>query len=300
MRPGKLRTGIIFIGLGVALLLYNTDRLDGWYFYQLLHLWPVLLVAIGIEILARHSRAPGLGWISPLLIAATFVYAGVAGDRGWDSAWSFSFGDGHRPSRTFERTFTTDNKVDEARVYVDMYSGDLKIEGGGEAIGRGEFRSAARVLTSVSEDDHRAVVRVRQSGADRGDRARFDLALTDALPLTLDVKVDDADVALDAGSLSLETLYLDMTSGSADMILGRARDSVWASLTLGDAGIRLHVPKDAGVRFEGTPLPEDADLGSLELVSADDASETSGFKQATLKFTFRLEKPARTLHLEVY
>jgi hypothetical protein len=288
----------MFIGLGVALLLYNSDRLDGWYFVQLLNLWPILLVAIGIEILARHSSAPAFGWLSPILITGAFVYAGVAGDTGWNRSWGFSFGE-DRP-RTFERVFETENKVDEARVYVDMYSGDLTIDGDAAPLGRGEFHSAARVLTSVSESDNRAVLRVRQSGADRDERARFDLALTNDLPLTVDVKVDDAAVAINAAKLALSTLYLDMDDGSADVTLGSARDSMWASLTLGGARISLHVPRDAGVRFEGTALPEDADLGGLTLIAAGDGRETSGYQQAPVKFTFRFEAEAKSVKLAAY
>lgn len=300
MRPGRLRTGVLFIGLGIALLLYNMDRLDGWYFLDLLHLWPVLLVAIGIEIISRNSSTPWLGYLSPLLVAGAFVYAGAAGDSGWNRSWSFSFGDERPRWRTTSQVFEPETKVDEARVYVDMCCGELKIQGGSTELGRGEFRSAARVLTSISDDDGRAVLRVRQSGAARRERAEFDLSLNESVPLTLDVKVDDALVNVDAGLLAVRTLYLDMARGAAELTLGRTVDSVWANLTTGAARVSLHVPRDAGLRFEGPELPADADLGSFELVASNDALETTGFGQAQLKITFRLEQPASDLKLEAY
>jgi hypothetical protein len=300
MRPGRLRTGVMFIGLGVTLLLYNMDRLEGWYFLDLLHLWPVLLVAIGIEIIARNSRSPWFGYISPVLVAGAFVYAGTAGDANWNRSWQFSFGDEALRWRTVDQVFRSENKVDEARVYVDMCCGDLKIQGGASELGQGEFRSAARVLTSISEDEGRAVVRVRQSGAARRERAEFDLSLNEDVPLTLDLKVDDAEVDIDAIALAVRTLYLDMSKGVAELTLGRALDSVWASLTTGSARLNLHVPKDAGLRFEGMSLPGDADFGSFKLEPLQDALQTADYELAPLKITFRLEEPASNLKVEAY
>jgi hypothetical protein len=300
MRPGRLRTGVLFIGLGIALLLYNMDRLDGWYFLDLLHLWPVLLVAIGIEIIARNSSTPWFGYLSPLLMAGAFIYAGAAGDSGRNSSWQFSFGDDRPRWRTTTQVFEPENKVDEARVYVDMCCGELKIQGGSTELGRGEFRSAARVLTSISDDEGRAVLRVRQSGAARRERAEFDLSLNEGVPLTLDLKVDDADVDIDAALLAVRTLYLDMSHGTAKLTLGKTIDSVWASLTTGGARLSLHVPRDAGLRFEGPELPLDADLGTFKLVALNDGMETADYGQAQLKITFRMEQPANDLKLEAY
>jgi hypothetical protein len=300
MKPGRLRTGVMFIGLGIALLLYNMDRLDGWYFLDLLHLWPVLLVAVGVEIISRNSRTPWLGYISPALIVFAFIYAGVAGDAGPNSSWQFSFGEDRPHWRTVDQVFEPENKVDEARVYIDMWSGDLKIEGGSAELGRGEFRSASRVLTSISEDDGRAILRVRQSGAARRERSDFDLMLKENVPMTLDLKVEDADVDIDAALLAVRTLYLDMAKGAAELTVGRALDSVWASLTTGAARLSLHVPRDAGIRFEGNGLPADADFGTFTLVTSDSVMQTEGYAEAPVKITFRLEQPARGLKLEAY
>jgi len=300
MRPGRLRTGVMFIGLGIALLLYNMDRLDGWYFLDLLHLWPVLLVAVGVEIIARNSRTPWLGYISPALIVFAFIYAGAAGDAGWNGSWQFSFGEDRPQWRTVDQVFEPENKVDEARVYIDMCSGDLKIEGGSAELGRGEFRSTARVLTSISEDEGRAILRVRQSGAARRERSDFDLTLKENVPMTLDLKVEDADVNIDAALLAVRTLYLDMAKGVAELTVGSALDSVWASLTTGTARLNLHVPRNAGIRFEGNDLPEDADFGTFNLVASDSVMETAGYEEAPVKIVFRLEQPARGLKLEAY
>lgn len=298
MQPNKLRTGIIFIGLGVALLLYNLDRLDSDYFGSLLELWPVLLIALGIEVLARHSEVKVLGYVSPLLIAGTFLYAGTR-DGGWynvHTSWGSS--DSER-MQTTEREFRVDSPVNQARYFVDLNSGRLHIASGGDQLGRGTFKARGKVRTSITDDEGVAVVRVRQSGASRDD-AEFDMYLSPQLPLTLDLKAHDAEVELEAEELSVQTLFLELARGNARLSLGRELDSVWAHLDLGSARLTVRIPAEAGVRLEGSDLPEEFKFDGITLLRADSALETSGYGSAPLRFIFDLAEAPRDLKFEAY
>lgn len=301
MQPNKIRTGIIFIGLGVSLLLFNLDRLDGDYFSSLLELWPMLLIAIGVEVLSRHSERKMLGYLSPLLIAGTFVYAGMREGGTWND---FSTSWGSRDSermQTTERHFTSDSPVTQVRYFVDLNSGRLHIESGGDDLGRGTFKSRGKVRTSISDDEGVAVVRVRQSGAAReSDDAEFDMYLSPSLPLTLDLKAYDADVDVKAEDLSVQTLFLELARGNAQLHLGRALDSVWAHLSVGSASLTVQLPAEAGVRLEGHDLPDEMNAGDLKLMRADSALETPGFGSAPMRFIFDLEKPVSDLKIETY
>lgn len=300
MRPSKLRTGVFFIGLGVALLLYNMDKLHGDYFIDLLHLWPVLLIAIGIEIIARHSSVPALGYLSPLLIAGAYFYAGYADPAGWGrDGWIF-IGDDYDRTTTVERSFTAEGDVNEARVYVDLYDGDLNIGAGASDLGDGKFTCAGRILSSLSIDDNRAVMRIRQSGRARRSKADLKLKLTDAIPIVLDLKGENADVDLEAKELRVQRLYLDLADGQANMTFGRLEDSVWASMSPGDSRIRLWIPDGAGLRVEGDDVDSKIDWGGIAYLTVDDGIETEGFAAAVPKITLRLEKPARSLKVEAY
>lgn len=301
VQPGKLRSAILLIGLGAALLMYNLDYLDGWYFGDLLQLWPVLLVAIGIEVLARNSQARALGYLSPLLIACTFLYAGVRGGDGWGSSFR-SWVSPDEPSRmqTLERNFKVDSEVAQARYFVDLYSGRLHIASGGEKLGRGEFKSRGKVRTSISEDDGVAVVRVRQSGSAREEDAQFNMFLAPELPLTLDLKADDAEVDLEAADLSVQTLFLELASGAARLTLGKSLDSVWTHLALGSARLTVRLPQGAGIRLEGLALPDLEEAGRWNLARAGEALESPGFSEAAVRFIFDLEKPVSGLEFESY
>jgi len=300
VRPSKIRTGVIFIGIGIAWLLYNLDRLDGWYFADLLRLWPVLLVAIGLEIIARHSKNPGLGYLSPVLIAGAFVFAAY-GDGRWGGNWiRFSFDDDDPRVRTIEQTFETDGTVEEARYYIDLYNGELTVGGGGEGLGHGSFTSYDRIRTSISENDGQAVVRVRQSGPARHENSDFEVFLSPDIPLTLDLKAREADVRVNGEYLKVQKIYLEIDAGDVRVTLGRGYESVWASLSTGDARVNLRLPSGAGVRLLGLLPEEDVEWGDLRVIRGDSAVQTEGYDDAPVKFTFQVEEPVRQLSFVTY
>ncbi|HSH00496.1 MAG TPA: DUF5668 domain-containing protein, partial [candidate division Zixibacteria bacterium] len=74
--PRSLRWGIIFIAAGILWLLVSNDTISHSVFYYLLALWPVLLIAIGIELIFRRTRLHALAYVSPLIIALAIFFAG--------------------------------------------------------------------------------------------------------------------------------------------------------------------------------------------------------------------------------
>lgn len=301
MQANKVRTGIIFIGLGSAALLYNMGKLDGYYFYDLLRLWPILLVAIGIEMIARRSAAPALAYLSPMLVIGAFLYAGYIGNDGWDNdPFSDEWYDDESSLVTNMRTFSLDEPVDEARYYIDLHNGTLDLESGGHGLGRGTFRMAGKLRSSISETDGKAIVRIRQSGSSRHSEAQFDVFLAEDLPLTLDLKGNDCKFNVDCKKLSVRQLYLELSDGDAVVTLGKALKSVLANLRTGDASVMIRIPKSAGLRLEGTAPPRDADFGPFKLLRVDGRLETLNFDAADVRVILMLEEDISDIKVYAY
>lgn len=301
MQANKVRTGIIFIGLGSAALLYNMGKLDGYYFYDLLRLWPILLVAIGIEMIARRSAAPALAYLSPMLVIGAFLYAGYIGNDGWDNdPFSDEWYDDESSLVTNTRTFSLDEPVDEARYYIDLHNGTLDLESGGHGLGRGTFRMAGKLRSSISETDGKAIVRIRQSGSSRHSEAQFDVFLAEDLPLTLDLKGNDCKFNVDCKKLSVRQLYLELSDGDAVVTLGKALKSVLANLRTGDASVMIRIPKSAGLRLEGTAPPRDADFGPFKLLRVDGRLETLNFDAADVRVILMLEEDISDIKVYAY
>ena len=74
MNPSRVRWGITLILIGLVFLANNLGGLSWWVWYDLMRLWPVLLIVIGLEIIVKRSKLQVLGYLSSILVIATFAY----------------------------------------------------------------------------------------------------------------------------------------------------------------------------------------------------------------------------------
>ena len=80
MTPARLRWGLIFIAIGIAILLTNADVLSYDYWMELLALWPLILIAIGLEKIFLHSNLKFISYLAPLILLGGMVYAGFVSE----------------------------------------------------------------------------------------------------------------------------------------------------------------------------------------------------------------------------
>ena len=71
--PRSLRWGLTFIAAGLFWLLIRLDVISAEVFLYALTLWPLWLIAIGIEMIFKRGNLRALGYISPALMVGVFV-----------------------------------------------------------------------------------------------------------------------------------------------------------------------------------------------------------------------------------
>jgi len=72
--------GLAIILVGIILLLNNFNILDWSVWYNILRLWPLLLISLGISLIFRRR----LSWLAPLVIVLGIIIGAVAGNMGID------------------------------------------------------------------------------------------------------------------------------------------------------------------------------------------------------------------------
>ncbi len=75
MQASRLNWGLILIILGLVLLGWSTGRMPFGVVVRLVDMWPVLLIAIGIQMIFAKSKFKGMAYLSTLLILGAAFYA---------------------------------------------------------------------------------------------------------------------------------------------------------------------------------------------------------------------------------
>lgn len=163
--------------------------------------------------------------------------------------------------------------AESVRADIAMDTGELRIDGEAGELLKAKFRydsgfGEPQIEYDVRGDTGDLTVRPsrkRPSPFAPGMKNRWDLSLTDAVPIELSIDLGVGNTKLDLGDLDLEELDLSGGAGNTTIDLtGDWDHDVDVSIDQGLGSLELRLPKDFGVRI-------DVDLGLGEL-------KANGFK----------------------
>jgi hypothetical protein len=253
---------ILFIGLGTAILLANLGYLEFVSWTVFLRLWPVLLIAFGLDILIGHrsmwSAVVGVA-LGVLLVVGVFWYASTLPET--------------RAGVQTESIVQELQGAEEAAVDLNQIFGEMNIRGGaaegnlldGEMqLGRNQtytqdYRiSNGRGIFSLDSTTADAYVPFLNPAVSLVSQFN----LSDAVPLVLDTDMVVGLINVDLRDLNIDRFDLTVVIGQNTIVLGLDEELEGrASAVIGQVLVR--VPRDAAVRIRldtaltGTSFPRE-------------------------------------------
>lgn len=262
-RRGGLVGPTILVALGLVFLLNNVGWL-GWEVWDtLLRLWPVLLIAVGVDLLIGRRSALG----SALIVLVLLGMVGMA--VWWSGAW-WSRGD-MVAGETIAQALDGATRAD---ITIALGAGTLQVRGLDDMAGLigGTIKRAPRdQLTrsfSVSGDTAFFTLRNRglsgglfPSGEQQSHQIVWDLRLNQNVPMRLNLNTGAGTATLELTRLRITDLDVGTGVGTTTLMLpaqghvqARVNGGVGATTIAIPAGVAVRVAAEAGlgqVRVEG-------------------------------------------------
>lgn len=253
---------VILIGLGIILLLNNLGILEWSVWEVILRLWPVLLIAWGLDlIIGRRSI-----WGS--LLALVLIVALLAA-----ALWLFGAGIGTGRVVDAEEIRQALDGATQAEIVIAPAVGTLHVEALPESANlvEGAIRlgSGERATPEFAVVGEMATFTLRSEGVAFGpfvgswdDQRGWDLGLNPDVPLQLEVSLSVGKSDVDLTSLTVSDLEVSMGVGQTTVILpdkGRFRAKIEGAIGQTIVAIpegmaaRIHV--DTGLA--GSQLPDE-------------------------------------------
>lgn len=250
----------ILIGAGAVLLL-NTTGLVGWDIWAVMwRLWPVILIAIGLDILIGRRSLVG-----SMLVAATMLVVMLGG------AWALVSG---LTPATQASIAQPRNGINRADVTIAPAVADLRVAAANEGTllvsgtierARGERLAQDYQGTNGSATYTLASTETRGTpfgvSSRNGDDMIWDLRLAPDLPLSLNVKSGVGKATIDLTGLQLTGLDVNTGVGQTTVILP-ARGQFSAKVETGVGEVVVRVPAGMALRVHIS-----AGLGNTQLPS---------------------------------
>lgn len=248
---GRLADGVFLAGLGVFAYLSASGRLPWTFWFDVLTLWPIMLVTAGLRIAVGHTRQAWMVVLGPLVVLG--LLAGMASGRlsGNPGAWQ-AFAEPHGAGAT---RVVLSGKLASSRI--ELVAQPLP-EGVAVQGRRGSRADKARVeRTKDEKTDRIALVNgdYGLAGALPGRMSRWELAVTDAVPVgvRLEGAMVGSSIDLSRGALA-DATFAGVFLG-AEMRLPRPKAPVKVTVKGVFNAVELIVPRGTPVRVHGPGLP---------------------------------------------
>lgn len=307
MRVSSIRWGVIFIGIGLFFLAINLELLDSLVFPRLFALWPVLLIAIGLELIFRRTRLYFLAFLSPIIIAGAFIAAATAsGDWGWkaDEFWS----------RWAWRA--AEKKVDIAEIPSENAARllDLNLECGPSDI---SFKPSSEILFKATTDYYRRSPWTEHTFSDSTERIRYtnrekarlafwginvdpshtQFQIADYLPIRAKISALNAEPQFDFSAVRITNLALDLRSRRADLHLGSLTDSIRVVISGKTDELNITLPRDTGLSVSGKTPQLNKLMRNSGLSEGAGAYFSNDYSVSTRKIALTLDADIKSISI---
>jgi hypothetical protein len=251
----RLFDGFVTVAIGLVILGITTGYVGFGVVWQILALWPVLLIALGLDLLGKATRAT---WVSALGSIAVIGALGYAVALNVSGAASFSLLGGTTEGNTTKISEPV-GLVREADLVVKAGVAEVKLADGTRLVDATGVSPWGEPDFSVSRSGHQADVKLSLGEADSvvtwpgGPRAAIDAELGRGVLWDLLVEIGVTTLDADLSDLSVRSIEVKPGVSDCTITLGEVPGGIDVARTVvksGVSSVKLRVPDDVEARVE--------------------------------------------------
>ncbi len=309
MHIGRIRNGAILISIGVVLLLNTTGQLSWMVWWRILSLWPIALVAIGVELLFKKTSLSVFSLLSPLLFIIAILGPALI--------FKPDFNRIHRAGETYLWSQDLDTTLTKVNATVELSAGDLTLSSGTDKLISAEldyWDKEPLVDYKKIASDNSASIEIKDQGRTRrhwdwgwakvwwgeSEKKDWDIKLSDRFSLDLKINAKADRIKLDLSELQLANLKMDSRASHVDITIGDLVDNVTGRITSKASTFYLSFPEDMALRIENRAKMSTTSFSHISLKEIEDGFETPDFENTPRKLTLYLDGSVTKLRINQY
>jgi hypothetical protein len=281
MKSMRLNRGLLFWGLalittGAVALAVELGYGDRDVVSGAWRLWPLLLVAFGVSLLASRTSFAPIGTLVSALVVGLIVGALFAAGPG------FSFACGGQDPSTLA-THGGQFSGDRARVQLDFDCGTLRVATAAGTGWRAEVGRNGGDQPTVSSDDADLTI-TSPGGGPFGGRERWEVTLPTDVTLDASIAPNAASSTLALTNAHFSRLAITPNAGDVTLDLSGAQvDDLSVSVNAGSA----HIATDGATAVAGEIS---VNAGSISLCTASDGAVAITVTETNITFSHNLDE----------
>jgi len=301
VNAGKINFGLILIITGVAAFAVNIDRMHWSVYLDLLDLWPVLLIVIGLQMVLKRLPVPQLAYLSSVLLLTVGAWVLYTNQH------VYSIENGTREisipmeeiGKDTERLLV-DFVLDNCDLTVSSEKDFLALCHNPEPIRRpdAEISKSGRDLKIEIKED-----KILGLGfLDRYDNMSADwgIEINNSLPTEMNFDCRDCDLTLRLYDFDLKKLDLDAQYSDIYLKLGDNQPRVDVKMDIGRSMVHLRIPNNTGIRITNSYNFKEYYVGDIDFLKEGDDFITPDFDSAAVQYRLDIDGNPRLMRIACY
>lgn len=298
--------GVILIGIGALLMLsklniFNFSISFSSLISTALHLWPALLIVIGINIIFRNGVIKAITWILFLMAVVAYMIMGPIDNNGW----VFHFYQSDKSEKLnasdikFSKTVSKEGDMAAGEMNIDLGACSLDLNGTDQAAVK--INSNIKGIETEGNYDHKKLSYKVWEGKVFDDiintKRTANISLYTNVPWDLNLDTGATGVNLDMRDLIINKLTLDIGAGNGKVIFGNKSKNIQATIDGGASNLKIYVPQNAGVKIESDSGLLSNNFDSVGLKKMNDYYVTDNYENAANLVNIDLSMGASNVEL---
>lgn len=290
-------TGVLFITIGILFLLGNLGIINWSIFNALYYMWPLILVAIGVNLFFNnHVAVRILTFV--VLISALVIFGirfpGLQKHGHWN--WNFDF-DHESEYALVTYSEPLDEATTKGELRLDLGAGDVNISNTDEELYLAEIpEGLSKASVKYTQSHKKAIVKVEHDKKFKfspnlfnKDNHVYNIHLNEDVQWDMDIDMGAVDADLDLNDLNVNQLDIDTGAGDVLIKLGDLSELLDVRIAAGAGDVTFEIPSDVGVLAEIDAGIHDLNLEGGEWIKDDDTYKSDNYKKAESKIRLKLE-----------
>jgi hypothetical protein len=270
---------------------------------SVISLWPLLIIAVGLEVLGKSVDSEWLRVVSSLVVLGGLL-VGALFLPTTDASWFRVLGSPGSAAEDIEFVAEHDTDVEFGFAEIRAGAGDIEVAAGDElveAYGRTPFRDPE--FEADIEDETADVLIDIGEGPTPGRSADLEVLLDEDVVWELEIDTGASALDVDLSDLEVAELLLDSGASDIEITFGDLSRHAVADINTGVSSLTLRVPEGLGVEVEVRSgiAPADVDR-ALRRVEGSDARmwRTEDYDRASRTLDITVEAGISSLDVIVY
>ena len=305
----RVFSGLNVIAVGLILLANTLGYLPWGVWWNILSLWPLLLVAAGLDILGEAFDVRWMRAVSGAVVLGGLAFGALVmpatGASTVPGLWTIGAGQ----SVPYEQSMRRQGTSTEASLKLSEGASDIVIGPAAEGVlvsvkGRSSRPVPQLAVASAGRVAAATISRPTDAGPVLGG-STMDVGLSRELPWRrLVLETGASSVAAALAELRVSSLGVDAGASSVAATLGALADCA-VDVSAGASSVTLNVPSDARVTVDSDSALVDSDLPGFQRTSGNGLGHTQWVyepkdRSATATLSVKVSMGAGSLGVHVY